>query len=226
MNTIEERLLAPYPPEKIGWKPQSAKGDKALAVAYIDARDVMDRLDAVVGVAGWKDTYEVLGNDAVKCTLSVRIDGEWVSKEDVGGQSDQPDEGDKTKAAFSDALKRAAVKFGIGRFLYDMPLQWCPYDPVKKRFIETPKVPARFYKQAPAAPAEVVARPPETPTTHRDLHLLMGQYAQQLGKDVTDVVEACVPKINPHAKSVDDLNLSEVKVAAERIRAKLKEVAA
>jgi hypothetical protein len=40
---------------------------------------------------------------------------------DVGGPSEQPDEGDRVKAAFSDALKRAAVKFGIGRYLYRLP---------------------------------------------------------------------------------------------------------
>jgi hypothetical protein len=36
--------------------------------------------------------------------------------------------GDRMKAAFSDALKRAAVKLGIGRFLYHVPGQWVDYD--------------------------------------------------------------------------------------------------
>jgi len=59
----------------------------------------------------------------------------------VGGQSEQPDEGDRRKAAFSDALKRAAVKFGIGRYLYRLPAQWVDYDPRKKQFARTPTLP-------------------------------------------------------------------------------------
>jgi len=45
------------------------------------------------------------------------------------------------KAAFSDALKRTAVKFGIGRYLYRLPQQWADYDPVKKQFAGTPRLP-------------------------------------------------------------------------------------
>jgi hypothetical protein len=54
-------------------------------------------------------------------------------KEDVGGQSEQPDEGDRRKAAFSDALKRAAVKFGIGRYLYRQKPQWVDWDPLREK---------------------------------------------------------------------------------------------
>jgi hypothetical protein len=45
------------------------------------------------------------------------------------------------KAAFSDALKRAAVKFGVGRYLYRLPAQWVDYDPVKRQFARTPTLP-------------------------------------------------------------------------------------
>lgn len=41
----------------------------------------------------------------------------------------------------SDALKRAAVKFGVGRYLYRLPAMWCDYDPVKKQFTKTPTLP-------------------------------------------------------------------------------------
>jgi hypothetical protein len=91
---------------------------KALALAYVDARTVMNRLDRVLGVAGWRGHYQTLGNGAVRCILSIRLGDEWIAKEDVGGLSDQEDEGDRTKAAHSDGLKGAAVKFGVGRYLY------------------------------------------------------------------------------------------------------------
>src|SRR5208337_3816806 len=101
---------------------------------YITARCVMDRLDDVLGVDGWKDSYTVLADGSVMCRLALRIGERWVVKADVGSQSEQPDEGDRRKAAFSDALKRTAVKFGIGRYLYRLPSQWCDYDPQKKQF--------------------------------------------------------------------------------------------
>ena len=71
-------------------------------------------------------------------TLSVKVDGEWVVKTDVGSPSEQPDDGDKLKAAFSDALKRAAIKLGIGRYLYRLPRQWCDYDPQRRQFKQPP----------------------------------------------------------------------------------------
>lgn len=141
-DDIGPRLAEPFDPKAIGWKPQSAKGNRALAVAYIDARDVMDRLDAVVGVGCWQDEYEVLNDGSVVCRLLVKVGDEWVTKTDVGGMSEQPDAGDRLKAAFSDALKRAAVKFGVGRYLYSLPAVWCDYDPQKKQFTQTPQLPA------------------------------------------------------------------------------------
>jgi hypothetical protein len=101
----------------------------------------MDRLDAVVGVHNWQDRYQLLPDNAVQCRLRVRIHGEWVAKADVGSPSDQPDGGDRLKAAFSDALKRAAVKFGIGRYLYGLPPTWTDYDPTKRQFTSVPRLP-------------------------------------------------------------------------------------
>ncbi len=81
---IQSALADYFDPKVIGWKPQSAKGNRALAVAYIDARDVMDRLDAVVGVGSWQDEYQVLQDGSVMCQLRVKSNGEWVTKADGG----------------------------------------------------------------------------------------------------------------------------------------------
>lgn len=67
------------------------------------------------------------------------------------------------KAAFSDALKRAAVAWGCGRYLYELPSQWVDYDPQKRQLVGTPRLPdwAIPRKQAAAkAPAE--SSPPRT----------------------------------------------------------------
>jgi hypothetical protein len=125
MTTAEDvkLLFAEFPRDAISWRAQSMtkEGDKAMALAYIDARDVMDRLDSVCGASDWQDRYEFHGARTI-CYLSIRVDGEWITKADGAGDSDVEAE----KGAISDALKRAAVKWGIGRYLYGLDAPWVP----------------------------------------------------------------------------------------------------
>src|SRR5262245_53350033 len=69
IRRIQEALAAPFAVEDLGWKPQTISGNRALAVPFIDSRDVQKRLDEVVGVAGWEDSYEVLLDGNVVCRL-------------------------------------------------------------------------------------------------------------------------------------------------------------
>jgi hypothetical protein len=95
-------------------KPRKGHGGETLH--YIDARDVMMRLDEVVGPLNWQDSYEeVMGR--IICTLRVRFGDEWISKAD--GAGDTKIEGDK--GGISGAFKRAACRWGIGRYLYYFP---------------------------------------------------------------------------------------------------------
>jgi len=178
LESILTALAAPFPPESIGWKPGAIAGNRALAMPYIDARDVMDRLDAVVGVTNWQDAYDFLSDGSVVCRLSVRLGAEWITKVDIGGQSEQPDEGDRRKAATSDALKRAAVKFGIGRFLYRLPPVWADWDPAKKRFVREPTLPGS--QQSAPAP---IRKPTDDPTTGKDFAAWADRLDRQLAKD-------------------------------------------
>jgi hypothetical protein len=141
-DTVARVLSAPFDPSEVKFKPAAVSGDRALALAYVDARVIQDRLDEVCGVAGWQDSYRVLPEGAVVCRLRLKIGDQWITKVDVGSPSGQPDNGDRTKAAFSDALKRAAVKFGIGRYLYRLPRVWCDYDPTRREFVRVPALPA------------------------------------------------------------------------------------
>lgn len=118
-------LAAPFPPASISWRAQSVSSKnpdapKAMALAYIDARDVMNRLDDVCGPDGWEDSYVETALGRVICTIRIKCGEAWVSKSDGAGKTDV--EGDK--GGISDAFKRAAVKWGIGRYLYDMPTPW------------------------------------------------------------------------------------------------------
>jgi hypothetical protein len=162
LQALAAALAAPFPASVVGWKPQTIKDRRALAVAYIDARDVMDRLDAVLGPLGWQDSYECLPDGCVVCRLQLRLDGEWVVREDVGSPGGQPDVGDRRKAAFSDALKRAAVKFGVGRYIYRLDQQWVDYDPQKKRIVGEPKLPAWALPESVSSPRVVVPPPADS----------------------------------------------------------------
>lgn len=156
---LMEELAGPFDAKDVKYKPQQVKNNRALAMAYIDARLIQDRLDKVLGTENWQDSYRILHDGSVVCRLRLRLGGKWIAKCDVGSPSEQPDAGDRLKAAFSDALKRAAVKFGIGRYLYRLKAEWCDYDPAKKQFTQSPswaaeKPKAQAPQQQKPAPAQ------------------------------------------------------------------------
>lgn len=85
---------------------------------YVTARTVMNRLDEVLGPENWWDEY-LPGEDSVLCRLTIRLsDGTTLTKSDAGGYAGMADSGDDDKSGYSDAFKRAAVKFGVARYLY------------------------------------------------------------------------------------------------------------
>jgi hypothetical protein len=110
------------PEEEIKYRKAMSKGGKPvmrdgqpLMLAYVTARYVQDTLDDIVGPANWQTVFTPLVGGAVECALSVNIDGEWITKKDVGVPSSIEPE----KGAYSDSFKRAAVHWGIARDLYD-----------------------------------------------------------------------------------------------------------
>jgi hypothetical protein len=112
-------LRRPFPPEAIKFKGQSASKNrqKALAVPYIDARLVIARLNHVAG-PHWTPTYEAT-QTGMWCHLEVG----GVTRADFG-TNDSPQAGTKGKGMVSDALKRAAVLFGVGESVYASPSAW------------------------------------------------------------------------------------------------------
>lgn len=95
-------------------------GKGVSLLMYKNARVDMQLLDEVVGAENWKRSHEVV-NGNLFCTVSIRTDnGEWVSKQDVGTESNT----EKEKGQASDAFKRACFNWGIGRELYTCPFVW------------------------------------------------------------------------------------------------------
>lgn len=123
---IFKKLKKPFPAKEIKWRIGATNNDKSkgIALAYITSRAVMDRLDKVVGGINWQDEITSLENGKTMCKLSVRINDEWITKTGVAGETNI----EAAKGGASDALKRAAVKFGIARYLYHLPTTWVDLD--------------------------------------------------------------------------------------------------
>lgn len=149
MSEILERLKEPFPPERISWRVGKVVGNRCLALAYIDARDVMQRLDEVVGGENWQCTYPHAGDKTV-CSIGIKIGGEWVWKANGAGDTDIEGE----KGALSDAFKRAAVLWGIGRYLYYLDTSWADYNPDTKKIVKAPELPAWARPQPKAPPVD------------------------------------------------------------------------
>lgn len=127
-NEFIKALTKPWSRNEIKWRVGSMTKDKkkGLPLAYIDARTVMERLDNVMGV-NWQDRYE-FHEKRTMCILSLKFDGEWLSRSDGAGDSDIEGE----KGGISDAFKRASVKWGMGRELYEMKCRWMPCNEYKQ----------------------------------------------------------------------------------------------
>lgn len=119
------KLRDPFPADVISWRVGSTTKDKSkgMALAYIDARDVMQRLDDVCGPENWQNDYPHAASKTV-CRIGIRINNEWVWKANGAGDTDIESE----KGALSDAFKRAAVLWGIGQYLYDLDSPWVTLD--------------------------------------------------------------------------------------------------
>ena len=117
LKSILENLKKEIPYK---WRVQSFSKNKpqATCVAYIDSRDVQDVLDAN---CEWSDRYYSEGG-LLFCEITIYADGKEYKRSDTGSESNV----DKDKGHSSDAFKRAAVKFGIGRFLYSLGMQYLP----------------------------------------------------------------------------------------------------
>ena len=122
MSKIDYLLfLLPFKISDIQWRVGSTTYDKKKAqmLGYIDSRQVMERLDAVVGNFNWSSMIKKEG-DTYLCSLTINS----CVKTDGAGATNVEGE----KGGVSDAIKRAAVQFGIGRYLYDLSGVWVPQE--------------------------------------------------------------------------------------------------
>jgi hypothetical protein len=153
-----KKLSAPFSALDIEWRVDRSgvKDGRAWGVvlAYITNRAIQDRLDEVVGPANWKNEYKEGPSGGVLCGLSIRVDGEWVTKWDGAENSDF----ESVKGGLSGSMKRAGVQWGLGRYLYKLPetFVWHTPDGINKDFVKDKK-----NKEAPGV--ELRWNPPALP---------------------------------------------------------------
>jgi len=177
------RLRRHFSPDDIDWRVGATNADKTkgMALAYIDARHVMDRLDEVLGPENWQCRYPHAGNKTV-CEIGILIregsEEGWVWKADGAGDTDV----EAAKGALSDALKRAAVRWGIGRYLYSLDSPWVALEQK-----------GRSYVIADSAKSTLVAAlKPKHATVSTGLHGPLGiTDLKEQGRKLAGDIEAC-----------------------------------
>jgi hypothetical protein len=171
LDLLVEDLRVPFPPAEIKFLPKSPvqRGDAwvCLALPYADKRAYEDRLNALVP-GRWSTppmTPLVAGN---KLVIPVTLVVCEIAHTDVGeafltslSRKGEPrEEKNAATEAYSQAFRRACAQVGLGRYLYDLPKAWVPYDPQKRAIAlaeeELRQLAERLYRKAgllPAAPA-------------------------------------------------------------------------
>ena len=127
--SLYEQLTEPFPENEVEWRiGRSGKNDRgvwASCMAYITSRAIQERLDQVIGPLNWEVSYRTIeGKDlttGILATLSITAKDPSgsltiVDKEDGAEQTDI----ESFKGGLSSAFKRAAVTWGIGRYLYGL----------------------------------------------------------------------------------------------------------
>jgi len=141
--TILAKLKAPFPADAISWRVGSTTADKSkgMALAFIDARDVMQRLDDVMGV-DWQCEYVPMPNGTCCCRIGLLIDGHWRWRSNGAINLSDSDKSDAKemaeKGSYSDAFKRAAVLWGVGQYLYNLASPWVALEPRGRSYTIAP----------------------------------------------------------------------------------------
>ncbi|MFE4125394.1 Rad52/Rad22 family DNA repair protein [Kosakonia sp. YIM B13605] len=165
-----DRLDDPFTTDDIEWRIQQAgknnNGIWAKVLAYVTNRAIMKRLDDVCGKAGWRNEYrDIPNNGGVECGISIKVDGEWITKWDAAEQTQV----EAVKGGRSGAMKRAAVQWGIGRYLYNLEEGFATVSPDRKPgFIYArSKDVGAFYWLPPSLPSWALPKSEEPNATNQ-----------------------------------------------------------
>lgn len=221
---ILKKLADKFDPQDLEWRVQQAGiggGGKpwAMVIPYITNRAIQQRLDDVVGAGNWKDEYKSSPcNTGYLCGISIKVNEEWVTKWD--GSVFEGNGGiDAVKSTCSTSEKRTGVKWGIGRYLYQLEVTFANCTIVDNRsatpagwnFQQSPKSAKVAYKMAWQNPT-----PPDWALPNEDSK----QYIEALkGANSIDELRHYWKQFYNLAKSLNNLSLME---QGELIKGELK----
>lgn len=191
---IAAALAAPF--DRVRMLPPSGRRP---ALPYLTADQVCQRLDEVLGLDGWQDRYDQV-EGATVCTLRLKIGRAWITRQGIGAAR-EGGAGAPAKAAASDALKRAASKFGVGRYLSLAGANGtAPTAPAAARPASTPPL-----GRAPAQPTPAPTRPaptqtPAQATGNGTLTGTIGAHANRLTPVECDALDALWTATKPDSQ--------------------------
>ena len=186
-------LAEPFPQEAVSWRAGALSRDKkrAQALPYAEPRVYEDRLNTVCP-GDWSVRFVPWGDNRIICELTVHgVTRSSTGEENDGGFA-------PGTAAEAQAFKRACSKFGLGRYLYDIGIDWIDYDEDKRRLVKTPNLPDRFLPtkkaatetrvearadraSAKPAPTKPVLETPQAPLLTPDRAEAMAKELEKLG---------------------------------------------
>ena len=124
-----KRFQEPFSSGDIEWRVNRSgvKNGKpwAKVLAYVTNRAIMDRLDNVAGPENWQNSFTPGPSGGVMCGISILSGDQWVTKYDGSENT----EFESIKGGYSGSMKRAAVHWGIGRYLYGLEEGWADFVP-------------------------------------------------------------------------------------------------
>lgn len=142
MDIDLKKLCEPFLPSEIEWRVGAVNKEKmkGIALPYITNRAVQNRLDKVCGIENWWNEFKTWGENSQLCGITILFNDRPVTKWDGADNTAT----EATKGGLSNAMKRAAAQWGIGRYLYDLPTYWVDVEQAGKTYklVKIPTLPS------------------------------------------------------------------------------------
>lgn len=170
MNETIKELSKPFDENDIHFRAGAVTKDRkrAQALPYAEPRVYEDRLNEVCP-GDWSVIFKPWGDTRIICELTIH----GITRSSTGEENDGFAPG---TAAEAQAFKRACSKFGLGRYLYDIPIEWVDYDAERGRFLQSPNLGKKFLPDAKA--------PAMPPTPSIDPRLLSAERADAMSREL------------------------------------------
>lgn len=204
MKNLREELMKPFKESELEYKVGATNADKTmgLALVYVQARAIQNRLDEVVGFENWRVSYQEIEGGYL-ATLELRINGEWISKQDGANKTDF----EAIKGGISSAFKRVASVWGIGRYLYDIENQWLPIKSKGKgyEFITTPSIKGNHQE---TEPKQDIQQPESKENKEERAKNMIVPFGKYKGKTLGQIYEEEITYLNFLAQNSKDQKLA------------------